>query len=116
MERIYGYVFTAVARFKKLPAFSPVEIQAEGRTKRGPWAEYGPPAEKYLTAERQFLLQDAQAGLVEKQLESLMVEKKPQREEGFPEKMIIMVKAIRKNTSGLRMTRKSCQCCPRIMN
>jgi hypothetical protein len=91
LERIYGYVFTAIARFKKLPAFSPVEIRAEGRTKKGPWAEYGPPAEKYRTAARQFLLQDAQAGLVEKQLESLMVEKKPQGEEGFPERMIIMV-------------------------
>jgi len=68
-------VFTAVARFKKLPAFSPVEVRAKGRTKKGPWAEYGPPAEKYLTAERQFLLQEAQAGLVKKQLESLMVEK-----------------------------------------
>jgi hypothetical protein len=31
-------------------------------------------------------LQDAQAGLFEKQLESLMVEKKPQREESFPER------------------------------
>jgi hypothetical protein len=36
-------------------------------------------------------LQDDQAGLVKKQLESLMVEKKPQREEGFPERMIITV-------------------------
>ncbi len=26
LERIFGYVFTAVARFKKLPAFSPVQI------------------------------------------------------------------------------------------
>jgi hypothetical protein len=90
LERIYGYVFAAVARFKKLQAFSPVEVREEGRTKKGPWAEYGPPAEKYRTAARQFLIQDAQAGLVEKQLESLMVEKKPQREEGFPERMIIM--------------------------
>jgi hypothetical protein len=79
-------VFTAIARFKKLPAFSPVEILAECRTKRGPWAEYGPPAEKYRTAARQFMLQDAQAGLFEKQLESLKVEKKPQREESFPER------------------------------
>jgi hypothetical protein len=91
LERIYGYVFAAIACFKRLPAFSPVEIRAEGRTKKGPWAEYGLPAEKYRTAARQFLLQDAQAGLVEKQFESLMVEKKPQREEGFPERMIIMI-------------------------
>jgi hypothetical protein len=35
LERIYGYVFTAVARFKKLPAFSPVEVRAKGRTKKG---------------------------------------------------------------------------------
>ncbi len=65
LERIYGYVFTAVARFKKLPAFSPVEIRAKGRTKKGPWAEYGPPAEKYRAAARQFLIQDAQAGLID---------------------------------------------------
>jgi hypothetical protein len=91
LERIYGYVFAAVARFKKLPAFSPVEVRAKGRTKKGPWAEYGTLAEKYRTAARQFLIQDAQAGLIEKQLESLMVEKKPQREEGFPERIIIMV-------------------------
>ncbi len=39
---------------------------------------------------------DAQAGLVEKQLESLMVERKPQREEGFPERMIIMVGGCQK--------------------
>jgi hypothetical protein len=37
------------------------------------------------------LIQDAQAGLVERQLESLMVEKKLQKEEGFPERMIVMV-------------------------
>ncbi len=85
LERIYGYVFTAIARFKKLPVFSPVEVRAQGHTKKGLWAEFGPPAEKYRTAARQFLL------LVEKQLESLMVEKKPQREEGFPERMIFMV-------------------------
>jgi hypothetical protein len=91
LERIYGYVFTAIARFKKLPAFSPVKVRAQGHTKKGPWAEFGPPAEKYRTAARQFLLQDAQAGLVEKQLESLMVEKKPQREEGFPERMIVTI-------------------------
>jgi hypothetical protein len=36
LECIYGYVFTAIARFRKLPAFSPVEIQAEGCTKKGP--------------------------------------------------------------------------------
>jgi hypothetical protein len=42
-------------------------------------------------AARQFLLQDAQAGLVEKQMESLMVEKKLQTEEGFPERTIITV-------------------------
>ncbi len=36
-------------------------------------------------------MQDAQAGLVEKQMESLMVEKKLQREEGFPERTIITV-------------------------
>ncbi len=70
-------MFAAVARFKKLPAFSPVEIRAEGRTKEGPWAAYGPPAEKYRAAARQFLIQDAQASLIEKQLESLMVEKGP---------------------------------------
>jgi hypothetical protein len=90
LERIYGYVFTALARFKKLPA-CPVEVQAQGHTKKGPRAELGPPAEKYRTAARQFLLQDAQVGLVEKHLESLMVEKKPQREEGFPERMIVTV-------------------------
>ncbi len=77
LERIYGYVFTAIARFKKLTAFSPVEIRRQGRTEKGPWVEFGPPAEKYRTAAQQFLLQDTQAGLVEKQLESLMVEKKP---------------------------------------
>ncbi len=37
------------------------------------------------------MIQDAQAGLVERQLESLMVEKKLQKEEGFPERMIVMV-------------------------
>jgi hypothetical protein len=89
LERIYGYVFTAIACFKKMPAFSPVEVRAEGRAKKGPWAEFGPPAEKYWTAARQFLLQDAQTGLVEKQLKSLMVEKKLQREEGFLERTII---------------------------
>jgi hypothetical protein len=45
---------------------------------------------------RKFLLQDAQAGLVEKQLESLMVEKKPQKKEGFPERMIVMVEGSQK--------------------
>jgi hypothetical protein len=39
LEPIFRYVFTAVARFKKLPAFSPVEIRAEGRAKKGPWTE-----------------------------------------------------------------------------
>jgi hypothetical protein len=91
LERIYGYVFTAVARFKKLPAFSPVGIRAEGRTKERPQAIYGPPAEKYRAAARQFLIQDAQASLVEKQLESLMVERKLQAEDGFPERVIITV-------------------------
>jgi hypothetical protein len=41
LERIYGYVFTAVARFKKLPAFSPVEVRAKGRTKKGPGQNTG---------------------------------------------------------------------------
>jgi hypothetical protein len=91
LERIYGYVFTAVARFKRLPAFNPVDIRAKGRTKKGPWLEFGPPAEKYRTAARHFLLQDAQTGLIKKRLESLMVENKPHREEGFPERMIITV-------------------------
>jgi hypothetical protein len=91
LERIYGYLSTAVARFRRLPAFSPVDIRAEGCTKKGPWMEFGPPAEKYRRAARHFLLQDAQTGLIEKQLESLMVENKPHREEGFPERMIITV-------------------------
>jgi hypothetical protein len=76
---------------RKLPAFSPLEVRAKGRTKKGLWTEYRPPAEKCRTAARQFLIQDAQAGLVERQLESLMVEKKLQKEEGFPERMIVMV-------------------------
>ncbi len=42
LERIFGYVFTAVAQLKKLPAFSPLEIRAEGRAKKGPWTEYEP--------------------------------------------------------------------------
>jgi hypothetical protein len=96
LERIFGYVFTAVARLKKLPAFSPVEVRAEGQAKKGPWTEYGPPAEKYRTAARQFLLQDAQAGLDEKQMESLMVEKKIQAEEDFPKRAIIMVEGRQK--------------------
>ncbi len=50
-----------------------------------------PPAEKYRAAARQFLIQDAQASLVEKQLESLMVERKLQTEGGFPARVIIMV-------------------------
>ncbi|MFN9942648.1 MAG: hypothetical protein ACK56I_24590, partial [bacterium] len=68
-----------------------MEVRAKGRTKKGPWAEYGPPAEKYRTAARQFLIQDAQASLIERQLESLMVERKIQKEEGFPERTIVMV-------------------------
>ncbi len=40
LERIYWYVFTAIARFKKLPAFSPVEVRVQGHTKKGPWAEF----------------------------------------------------------------------------
>ncbi len=47
LECIYGYMFTAIARFKKLPAFSLVEVRAQGHTEKGPWAEFGPPAEKY---------------------------------------------------------------------
>ncbi len=50
LERIYRYVFTAIARFKKLPAFSPVEVWAQGHTKKGPWAEFGPPAEKSISS------------------------------------------------------------------
>ncbi len=34
LERIYGYVFTALARFKRLPAFSPVETRAQGHRPR----------------------------------------------------------------------------------
>jgi hypothetical protein len=91
LECIYRYVFTAVAPFKGLPAFSPVEVRTEGRTKGGPWKEFGPLAEKYRTVAQHFLLQEAKANLIEKQLESLMVETKSYKEEGFPERMIITV-------------------------
>ncbi len=40
---------------------------------------------------KSLLIQDAQASLVEKQLESLMVERKLQAEDGFPERVIITV-------------------------
>ena len=108
-----GYMFTVVARFKKLPAFSPVEVRAENRAKKGPWTEYGPPAEKYRTAAGQFLLQDAQAVLLEKQMESLVVDKKLQAEEGFPERTIVTVGAAKRSISGSRTTWTSYQCCPR---
>jgi hypothetical protein len=91
LERIYGYVSTAVARFKGSPGFTPVETRAEGRTKKGPWKELGPPAEKYRTAARHFLLQEARASLIGKELESLMPETKPYKDEGFLQKMIITV-------------------------
>jgi hypothetical protein len=91
IERIYGYVFTAAARFKLLPSFSPVEVRAEGRTRKGKWKEFGPPAEKYQMAAPHFLLQEAQTSIIKKQLESLMVETKSYKEESFPERMIITV-------------------------
>jgi hypothetical protein len=113
LEHIFGYVFTAVARFKKLPAFSPVEVRAENRAKKGPWTEYGPPAEKYRTAAQQFLLQDAQAGLVEKQMESLMVEKSFRLRRAFRRGRSSRWGAAKRSISGSRTTWTSYRCCPR---
>jgi hypothetical protein len=59
LERVYGYVYTFLAKFKKHSDFTPVSVRTRGTGKEAV-TTYGPPAEPNREAVRLCLLQDTQ--------------------------------------------------------
>jgi hypothetical protein len=74
LQRIFGYVFTAAAKFRKHKNFLPVELRAANQGQQSTRGVLGPPPVEYQTAARQFLIQEAQKELREKDLGGLPVE------------------------------------------
>ncbi len=62
LERVYGYVYTFLARVKKLDNFTPIMARTRGMGKEAV-TTHSPPAEQYREVARLCLLQDAQAGI-----------------------------------------------------
>ncbi len=90
MERVYGYVYTFLARARKLSGFTPVAVRTRG-TGKETVTTHGPPAEQYREAARLCLLQDAQVSIRKEGLEGLTAETWTYDVEGFTEKKIIML-------------------------
>jgi hypothetical protein len=93
--RIYRYVYAFMARARKNPDFDPVEIRGNETVKANCKdiikENYGPPSEKYRRAARLLLLQDAQASINKRSLESLALEVKKYKQAGSGEKAIVIV-------------------------
>ncbi len=70
---MYGYVYTFLARVRKLGNFTPITARTRGTGKEAVMT-HSPPAEQYREAARQCLLQDAQAGIGKGGLEGLTAE------------------------------------------
>ncbi len=82
LERVYGYLYTFLAKFKKHSDFTPVSVRAHGTGKEAV-TTYGPPAEPYRVAARLCLLQDAQTSVRKGGLEGLMAEARTYDVKGF---------------------------------
>jgi hypothetical protein len=97
LERMYGYIYTFLARSRKLNNFTPIAVWTWG-TGKGAVTTHGPPAEQYREAPRLCLLQDSQVGIGKEELEGLTAETQTYGVEGFVEKKIVTLGASRKST------------------
>jgi hypothetical protein len=85
LERICGYVFTAVAKFKRHKNLLPVELRAASQGQQSTRGEFSPPLVEYQIAAREFLIQEAQNELRNKDLEGLLVEVQTYQDGVFPD-------------------------------
>jgi hypothetical protein len=88
LERVYGYVYTFLARARKLANFTPVTRRSRTAEKETV-TTHSPPAEQYREAARLCLLRDAQAGIERSKLKGLAVENRTYSVEGFADKEIL---------------------------
>jgi hypothetical protein len=84
LERVYGYVYTFLARARKLANFTPITVRTRG-TGKEVVTTHSPPAEQYREAARLCLLRDAQASIGKGGLE------------GFAERKILTLEGRQKN-------------------
>jgi hypothetical protein len=96
LERVYGYVYTFLARARKLSNFTPITAQTRGTGKEAV-TTHSPPAEQYREAARLCLLPDAQAGIGKGGLKGLAAATRTYNVEGFAEKKILTLGGQQKN-------------------
>jgi hypothetical protein len=96
LEHVYGYVYTFLARARKLGNFTPIAVRTRG-TGKETVTNHGPPAEQYREAARLCLLQDAQVGIQKEGLEGLTTETRTYDVEGFTKRKIITLGGRQKN-------------------
>jgi len=70
LERVYVYMYTFLARVRKLGNFTPIAVGTRG-TGKETVTTHGPPAEQYREAARLCVLQDAQMSIQKEGLEGL---------------------------------------------
>jgi hypothetical protein len=110
LERVYGYVYTFLARARKLDNFTPIAVRTRGTGKEAV-TTHGPPAEQYREAARLCLLQDAQVGIQKEGLEGLTTETRAYDVEGFTKRKIITLGGRQKNYLGWHTTKEFCPSC-----
>jgi hypothetical protein len=96
LERVYGYVYTFLARARKLANFTPKTVRTRGVGKEAV-TTHSPPAEQYREASRLCLLRDAQASIGKGGLEGLAAETRTYNVEGFAERKILTLGGRQKN-------------------
>ncbi len=93
---MFGYVYTFLARARKLVNFTPITKWSRTVGKETV-TTYSPPAERYREAARLCLLRDAQASVEKGGLKGLTVEGRMCNVEGFTDKEILMLGGRQKN-------------------
>jgi hypothetical protein len=75
LERVYGYVFMAVAKLRKEPNWAPLGTFPTANAKGARSTGFRAPASKYRQAAREYLIEEAQKELKPAEMESLMTDK-----------------------------------------
>ena len=96
LERVYGYVYTFLARTRKLANFTPITKRTRTVGKETV-TTHSPPAEQYREAARLCLLRDAQASIGKGGLKGLTAETQTYSVECFTEREIITLGGRQKN-------------------
>jgi hypothetical protein len=85
LERVYGYVYTFLARARRLANFTPITKRTRIVGKETV-TTHSPPAEQYREAARLCLLRDAQVSIGKGGLKGLAVETQTYSVDGFAER------------------------------